>query len=480
MYDITLIGAGIMSATLAKLLKELNPSIKILILESLPETGLESSGAWNNAGTGHSALCELNYTPEVNGDIDISKALHITESFEMSRQFWSYFISKENIDPKEFIHSTPHISIVEGNDIPFLEKRHKKMTNHHFYTKMQYCADSECLKNWFPLIMDGRTNSVAATYMESGTDVDYGKLTKLLIDSLVKEGVDVKYNRKVTNIVKDKYSWRVDYTDTDRKWHRNALSKHIFIGAGGASLLLLEKTGIPESKGYGGFPISGQWLICKNKDVINKHHAKVYGKASVGAPPMSVPHLDTRIINGEKQLLFGPYAGFSTKFLKHGSYLDLFKSIKISNFWAMIKAGITNIPLTKYLIKEVSANFDKKFAELLKYYPTANPNDWELKVAGQRVQVIKKDKNKGGILEFGTEVICSKDGSVSALLGASPGASTSVHIMTDLIEKCFPEMATKEWNIKMQQMIPSYGKSLIDDKVLYDKVHNQTTKTLNL
>lgn len=476
MYDITLIGGGIMSATLGKLLKELNPEFKILILESMNEAGLESSGAWNNAGTGHSALCELNYTPEVNGEIDIQKALHITESFEISRQLWSYLVKKEGIEPTKFIHSIPHISYVGEEDIPFLKKRYEKMKSHHFYDKIKYSNLN--IGSWAPLIMRNRQDNGAATYIESGTDVDFGALTKILLESLVKQKVTLKYNCKVKNISRLNEDWEVEYTD--KNYNKQVInSRFVFIGAGGASLLLLEKTGIPESKGYGGFPISGQWLICKNKDIIVQHNAKVYGKASVGAPPMSVPHLDTRVINGEKQLLFGPYAGFSTKFLKNGSYLDLFKSIKISNFWAMIKAGITNIPLTKYLIKEVSASFDDKFNELLKYYPDAKKEDWVLQTAGQRVQVIKKDKKKGGILEFGTEVIASEDGTIAALLGASPGASTSVHIMLELIEKCFPHLI-EIWKEKLSEMIPSYGKSLIDDKKLYENIHEQTTKTLKL
>jgi malate dehydrogenase (quinone) len=494
MYDIVLIGAGIMSATLAKLLKELNPSFKILILESQSEVGLESSGAWNNAGTGHAALCELNYTPEVNGDIDIKKALHITESFEISRQFWSYFIQKEGLNPKDFIHKVPHISFVEGEEnVSFLRKRYGKMGQHHFYKGMQlfeldihsenFTTNFTKMSRLTPLILKHRQftsgKPVAITSIDSGTDVDYGKLTKLLINSLINDGVEVRFNTKVSDIksVSEFGShdiWCIKYDNTEVN------TNFCFIGAGGASLLLLEKTNIPESKGYGGFPISGQWLVCKNPNVIRHHFAKVYGRASVGAPPMSVPHLDTRIIDGEKCLLFGPFAGFNTKFLKNGSYFDLFKSIKISNLWAMIKAGMNNMSLNKYLIKEVTAPFNKKFAELKQFYPDAIKEDWELLTAGQRVQVIKKDKEKGGVLEFGTELITSADGSMSALLGASPGASTSVHIMVELIEKCFPQMKSDSWKIKMKKMIPSYGESLVDNSLLYDKVHTQTSKTLQI
>ena len=417
-------------------------------------------------------MCELNYTPEVDGEIDIEKALHTTEAFELSRQFWAYFVESEGIDPSRFIHSIPHMSFVTGKDISFLEKRYEKMKSHHFYKKMQFSKDRNEINKWAPLAIKNRANpfdlpedQIAATYVESGTDVNFGELTKLLVDSLIKSGVTIKYNCKVKNLVNQKHGnkyWEIQYSSEEEV---KILSKRIFIGAGGASLLLLEKTKIPESKGYGGFPISGQWLICKNKDVINQHNVKLYGKASVGAPPMSVPHLDTRIIDNEKQLLFGPFAGFSSKFLKNGSYWDLFKSIKIGNIWSMIKAGWNNIPLTYYLVTEVIASFSEKMDELRKYYPDAKNEDWELQTAGQRVQVIKKDKEKGGVLEFGTEMVISKDGNTACILGASPGASTVVYIMSKVVEKMFPELVSK-----LISIIPSYGTSLLDDEETYNKI----------
>ena len=368
------------------------------------------------------------------------------------------------------------MSLVKGQEnIAFLKRRVEKMKQHHFYKQMSLITEPSMIGSLLRLV--GSQKDTAVSFIQSGTDVDYGKLTKLLIDSLVNDGVEVLYNTKVTDI----YNINSPFGVWHIKYNKKVIdAKFCFIGAGGASLLLLEKTKIPESKGYGGFPISGQWLICKNKDVIKKHNAKVYGKAAVGAPPMSVPHLDTRIINGDKYLLFGPFAGFNTKFLKHGSYLDLFKSIKISNIWAMIKAGLNNMSLNKYLIKEVTASFDKKFAELKEFYPDAKKEDWELITAGQRVQIIKKDKQKGGVLQFGTEVITSADGSIAALLGASPGASTSVSIMIELIEKCFMLMDSEEWIEKMHQMIPSYKQSLVENESLYDTIHQITDKGLNL
>lgn len=477
-FDITLIGAGIMSATLAQLLKELNPNYKICILESMDHVALESSSAWNNAGTGHSALCELNYTPEVNGEVDITKALKITEHFEMSRQFWSYFVDKERINPAEFIHSVPHMSFVTEENIPFLKNRFDKMKTHHFYDGMEYSDNETTLGSWLPLMTKNRTNKAAATKVNTGTDVNFGKLTELLIHSSLLRGVKLFYNCNVNKISRSSEGWKIRYKN--RKRNKTIDSKFVFIGAGGGALLLLEKTGIPESKGYGGFPISGQWLVCRNQSIVEQHEVKAYGKASGGAPPMSVPHLDTRIIDNKKELLFGPFAGFSTKFLKNGSYWDLFKSIKISNFWAMLKAGWNNIPLTKYLIKEVKASFEEKMNELRAFYPDAKDEDWELLTAGQRVQVIKKDKEKGGILEFGTEVVSSADGTLAALLGASPGASTSVYEMILLIEKCFPEMKTDEWQERMRKMIPSYGKCLAKDASLYKIVKANVSKSLNL
>jgi malate dehydrogenase (quinone) len=352
------------------------------------------------------------------------------------------------------------------------------MKSHHFYKEMEYCDNAKKLADWIPLIMENQKANVAATRVESGTDVNFGKLTELLIHSSILSGVKLFYKCFVKDIEKSNGNWKIKYKN--RGLNKSILSKYVFIGAGGASLLLLEKTNIPESKEYGGFPISGQWLVCKNKEVINKHHVKVYGIAPSGAPVMSMPHLDTRIIEGKKELLFGPFAGFSTKFLRNGSVFDLIKSVKIYNIWAMLKAGYNNIPLTKYLLKEVNASFNEKMTELRAFFPDAKDEDWELQTAGQRVQIINKDKDKGGIIEFGTKVVSSKDGTMSALLGASPGASTSVHIMVTLIEDCFPEMKTIEWIEKMQVMIPSYGKSLIKDESLYKCIKNNNNSVLKI
>ena len=244
---------------------------------------------------------------------------------------------------------------------------------------------------------------------------------------------------------------------------------------------LLQKADIDESKGYGGFPVSGQWLICNNVAVIKQHYAKVYGKAVIGAPPMSVPHLDTRMINGELALLFGPFAGFTTKFLKAGSKFDLAKSVKANNLKALLSVGRHNLDLTKYLMKEATQTHEQRMNALREFLPNAINSDWKLQDAGQRVQIIKNCNKKWGKLEFGTEIVASKDGTLAALLGASPGASTSVQAMIDVLERCFSvQLNSATWQQKMKQLVPSFGESLIENADLLKQVRKRTLSTLNL
>ncbi len=486
--DVVLIGAGIMSATLGLILKELQPDIKIEIYERLDMAAAESSDAWNNAGTGHSAFCELNYTPESeDGSINPKKAIGIAESFEVSRQFWAYLVQQNKVSsPENFIKSIPHLSFVWGEkNVEYLKTRFEALHSNPLFKQMVFSTDFTQLKEWMPLVMEGRNESekVAATSMAIGTDVNFGELTRNIFSYLTKlDGVTMYFNHEVQKLrQREDKSWRIKITDLATGQKRKAYTKFVFIGAGGGSLPLLEKANVPEGKGYGGFPVSGQWLKCTNPEVIAKHQAKVYGKASVGAPPMSVPHIDSRMINGERQLLFGPFAGFSTRFLKNGSYSDLPLSIKPDNIIPMIAAGIKNIPLTKYLIEQVRQSPKDRINALREYVPGARSKDWKLERAGQRVQVIKKDEKEGGILEFGTEVITTADGSLAVLLGASPGASTAVSIMVDLIGRCFKdEIETPEWQEKLKVMIPSYGQTLNDNPALLAEIRKDTASVLKL
>ena len=486
--NVVLIGAGIMSATIGVILKQLQPDITITIFERLDEFAAESSDAWNNAGTGHSAFCELNYTPlKDDKTVDITKALKIASSFEVSKQFWSYLIEQNLISSSQnFISSIPHMSFVWGNENKaFLKTRFDALTVHPLFKGMQFSEDWNEIEKWIPLVMHGRDTSikVAATKMDAGTDVNFGVLTRAMFSYLKQQdGVSVHLNHEVRDIEKDEIEgWNITVKDLEIKEKIKVRAGFVFIGAGGGSLPLLEKSNIPEAKGYGGFPISGQWLKCTNEKIIAQHSAKVYGKASVGAPPMSVPHLDTRMIDGKKALLFGPFAGFSTKFLKNGSFWDLASSIELDNVIPMLSAGLHNLPLTTYLINQVKQSPEDRLEALKEYLPEAKLIDWELVIAGQRVQVIKSDEEDGGVLEFGTEIVCSSDGSLAALLGASPGASTSVSVMLEVIAKCFKsKINSKEWQTKLQTMIPSYGKSLINEPLLCEKIRLASNKTLKL
>ena len=486
--DVVLIGAGIMSATLGVMLKELQPDLTIHVIERLDTVAAESSDAWNNAGTGHSAFCELNYTPQKDdGSIDCSKAIKIAAQFVQSREFWTYLMEQGYIrNPGDFIHSIPHMSFVEGEEnVAYLKKRFKALTQYELFKGMQYSEDADQLAEWMPLVMEGRDPlvKVAATRMDIGTDVNFGALTRKLFRYLFDfPSVKLHLAHEVNDLSQDASGlWKIKIKNltTDKK--RTITTPFVFIGAGGGSLPLLEKSDIPESKGYGGFPVSGQWLICNNPAVIERHHAKVYGKAAVGSPPMSVPHLDTRVIDGKKSLLFGPYAGFSTKFLKNGSLWDLPSSIKLSNIKPMVMAGIHNLPLTKYLIEQVSQSGEDRIEALQEYFPNAIAEDWDLEIAGQRVQVIKKDEEEGGVLEFGTEVVNAADGSIAALLGASPGASTAVAIMIDLLHRCFADkMKTADWQNKIQKMIPSYRQSLAENENFSKESRKRTAAALDL
>jgi malate dehydrogenase (quinone) len=483
--DVILIGAGIMSATLGSLLKELVPEWEIKVFEKLEEAGEESSNEWNNAGTGHAALCELNYTPEKSdGSIDIGKAVKINEQFQLSKQFWSYLVeSNLNRNPQDFIMPLPHMSFVEGEkNVAFLKKRFEALSGNPLFEGMEFSDDPEQLKEWVPLMMEGRSldEPIAATKMDSGTDVNFGALTRILFDHLKRQGVEVHYRHSVKDIKRtDDGLWEVKVYDIQNGTVEYHAAKFVFIGAGGGSLPLLQKTGIPESKHIGGFPVSGLFMVCKNPEIVKQHHAKVYGKAKVGAPPMSVPHLDTRYIDNKKTLLFGPFAGFSPKFLKTGSNLDLIISVKPNNVLTMLAAGVKEMKLTKYLIQQLMLSNEQRMEELREFIPTAESGDWEIVVAGQRVQVIKDTDAGKGTLQFGTEVVNAADGSIAALLGASPGASTAVYVMLQVLERCFPQYI-KEWEPKIKEMIPSYGVSLAENPDLFQEIHASTAQTLGL
>ncbi|BFT62588.1 malate dehydrogenase (quinone) [Pseudomonas moorei] len=466
--DVLLIGGGIMSATLGVWLNELEPGLSMEMVERLDGVAQESSNGWNNAGTGHSALAELNYTPEdENGKVQIPKAVEINEAFQISRQFWAWQVQQGVLkNPRSFINSTPHMSFVWGDDnIKFLKKRYEALQASPLFAGMQYSEDPAVIKKWVPLMMEGRdpNQKVAATWTPIGTDVNFGEITRQFVAHLqTTPKFDLKLSSEVQDITKNADgSWRVSYKNLKDGSKTETDAKFVFIGAGGGALHLLQKSGIPEAKEYAGFPVGGSFLVTENPAIAEQHLAKAYGKASVGAPPMSVPHLDTRVLDGKRVILFGPFATFSTKFLKEGSYLDLLTTTTTHNVWPMTKVGIKEYPLVEYLAGQLMLSDEDRLNALKEYFPNAKAEDWRLWQAGQRVQIIKRDEAAGGVLKLGTEIVASQDGTIAGLLGASPGASTAAPIMLSVLQKVFKDkVATPAWQEKLHQIVPSYGTQL--------------------
>lgn len=485
--DVVLIGGGIMSVTLATYLQELEPGWKMKLFERMDGVAMESSDGWNNAGTGHSGFAELNYTPELkDGSIETKRAVDIAEQFEVSRQFWAHQIKQKHLQaPSDFINPTPHMSFVWGDEnIEYLRKRHAALIKNPLFYGMEYTEDQAQIGKWAPLMMEGRDpkQKIAATYMPLGTDVNFGVITRQLTQSLQRNAnFDLQLGHEVRGLHQnDDKTWNVTVHDLKSGKDTTIKSKFVFIGAGGASLKLLQLSGIPESENYAGFPVGGQFLAFDSPEIAGRHDVKAYGKAEAGSPPMSVPHLDARKLDGKPVVLFGPFALFSTKFLKEGSWFDLFSSVNNNNVAGMVGVGSENLDLVRYLAQQAALSDADRQAELLKYFPQAKPSDWKLVTAGQRVQVIKRDPQKGTILQFGTEIVTDKAGTIAALLGASPGASTSPQIMLNVLAKAFPKEMAAGWEARLKEIVPSYGQKLNDSPAKTNEIRRMTSEALNL
>lgn len=474
--DVVLIGGGVMSATLGTLLKELQPDWKIVVFERLGEVAQESSNPWNNAGTGHAALCELNYMPDA---ADPAKAVTINEQFQVSRQLWVSLVERGMLDePSTFINATPHMTFVQGEkDVDYLRQRYETLKQQPLFSGIEYSEDSRVIHQWAPLLMKNRRKGepFAATRIPAGTDVDFGAVTRQLFDHLVEQGVDLRTDHEVRGLNRrEDGTWNVRYRQTVGKTPGEIDARFVFVGAGGWAIKLLQAAGIPEIKGYGVFPIGGQFLKTSNPKIVAKHQAKVYSQAAVGAPPMSVPHLDARMVDGEGSLMFGPFATFSPKFLKQGKWTDIVAQVRPSNIGSMLKVGVTNVSLVKYLVGELLKSRAKKLESLQVFMPSAQDEDWELIQAGQRAQVMK-----GGKLQFGTEVVASADGTIAGLLGASPGASTAAPIMLDVLRRCFPD-EYPSWEPTLRELIPSFGTLLNGDQEVAAATMTATAEKLGI
>ena len=488
--DVILIGSGVMSANLGALLKSLDPKLRIQVYEVTEELAQESSNGWNNAGTGHAGICELSYTPFRNSDgsVNVEKAISIFEQFEQTRLFWSHAVASGKIGhPKEFINPVPHLSFVHGQEqVDFLRSRHAGMSAHHFFSEMEYTTDRATIGSWAPLLLEGRGDvPIAATKMDGGTDVNFGNVSRKLLEWLAnQEGCGIATGHRVVDLERVLAGWALGIRDVATGELRHNRAKFVFVGAGGGSLPLLQKAGIPEARGLGGFPIGGQWLICENPEIICKHQAKVYGQALDAAPTMAVPHLDTRILDGKKTLLFGPFAAWTTKFLhRKGSWLDLPGSVKPDNLATLIKIGLTNVDLVKYLVLQGTQSMADRMEVLHVFYPAAKAEDWKLIDAGIRVQAIKKTDGEAGIVHYGTEVITDAGRTISALLGASPGASVCVNIVLEVVKQCFPKLVENpESRARLKEMIPTWDVDikLPENAAFFRDVHEKSSEILQL
>jgi malate dehydrogenase (quinone) len=465
--DVVLIGGGIMSAHLGAMLRQLDPRLTLEVYEAARALARESSDGWNNAGTGHAGLCELNYTPPpavAGAPIDVAKAVEIFGRFEQSRQFWSYAVAHGLAPrPAEFIRAVPHLSFARGAaNVAFLRARHAALAAHPFFRTMEFTAERDVLRRWAPLLVDGRAaESIAATKIDAGTDVNFGELSRQLLAWLAAQaGCRVFTGHRVTRLRRADAGWELTVRDLASGEARCVRARFVFIGAGGGTIPLLQATGLPVARGLGAFPIAGQWLVCDNPAVVAQHFAKVYGPVPPDSGALGGPHLDVRHLHGKRVLLFGPFATWTTKFLhRTGRVSDLPRSFRAGNLATLLRTGLHNRVLVRFLVQQALQSMETRLRALRDFYPAARAADWRLVDAGIRVQALKRAD--AGHLYFGTEVVTAPDGTLAALLGASPGASVSANIALQIIQTCFPEkLRAPEGHARMKAMLPTFDVDL--------------------
>jgi malate dehydrogenase (quinone) len=478
--DVVLVGAGIMSATLGALLRRLEPDWSITLVERLDGAAAESSAAWNNAGTGHSGLCELFYTPErPDGSIDVSKAVRVNEQFQVTRQFWAYAVENGILfDARSFLNPIPHVGFVRGAQrVDYLRRRREALAANPLFARTEFVAGADEFARRLPLMAAGRdfAEPVALDWAADGTDVDFGVLARQLIGYAVRGGATALFGHEVRNLrCQRDGGWTLTVRNRRTGENRKLKTKFVFVGAGGDALRLLQRSGIKEIRGFGGFPIGGQFLRSRHLAVVGAHRAKVYGLPAPGAPGITAPHLDARIVNGKTWLLFGPFASWSPRFLKQGRVSDLPRSVQANNLPSLLSVGVRQRKLVNYLVGQLRLSQPARLDALREFAPTATGSDWELVVAGQRVQVIRR-----GALEFDTTVCSAADGSIAGLLGASPGASTAVSAMLEVLERCFAERY-QSWLPTLKEMVPSLGATLSREPALFEEVWSWGSKVLGL
>ncbi|MGY1760835.1 malate dehydrogenase (quinone) [Geodermatophilus sp. SYSU D00779] len=457
-WDAVLVGGGVMSATLGMLLAQAEPDRRVLVVERLDEAGCESSAAENNAGTGHAGLCEFNYTPRrPDGTVDPGAAVLIAEQFAASLVFWARLVERGELGPPAaFVRSVPHLGLGRGADgVAYLRARFEALRCHPLFADLEYSDDPDVLATWVPLVMAGRAEGepMAATRAAQGTDVDFGVLTRQLLAALRARGGEVRLGTEVTSLRRSGGRWELAVRDRATGTRRRLRTPYVFVGAGGGTLPLLQSARVPEVRRYGAFPISGRFLRTDRPELVAAHRGKVYGHAEPGAPAISVPHLDLRVVDGRESLLFGPFAAFSPRFLTRGRLGDLVRSVRPGNLPVLLASVRDNRALVAHLVRQVTARPSSRMAALRRFVPTAREEDWRLVNAGQRVQVLKETDGRGTLVGFGTEVVTSAGGSLAALLGASPGASTAVATVLDVLDAGSPGRRD-EWGPRLAELVP--------------------------
>lgn len=480
--NVVIIGAGIMGTTFATLAKELAPELDITILERLDKAGAGNSWAFNNAGTGHEANCELNYTPVDGEVISVEKALKIHAQFNVAKQFWAYLLKKGAIkNPTSFINPTRHCTLVSESSIEELKLRFNEMSAHHFFEGMRYSDDFDEIKSWIPYTMEGRPRheKMAATIVETGTDVNFGALTEQMAGYATSQlGVKIEYGVHVQRVHRSPAgSWLLETRQNGNAVQHRA--DVLFVGAGGGAFPILKKSHLPFARRFTGFPVGGRFLQAEiTEEQASQYRAKTYGKAEVGAPPMSVPHLDLRVAEGKHYLLFGPFASFKPVLEKGRGFLDYLSSMRLHDIPGLLNVAVEHFPLVKYLVSETFKGEKSMLDSLEKFAPGLSSRfNWQPVEAGQRVQIIKD-----GDLQMGTEIIVSTDKTYGTILGASPGASVSPEVMLRALEQLVPSLCAGESaKEKLKEMFPEDKlEALINNPDHYREIRDTVNQTLGI
>ena len=485
--DVVLIGGGIMSATLAALLEVVAPQWSITVFESA-------------AGRRRRELARLEqrrHRPRrpVRAELHARRARRPGGPGQGRHDQRAVpglppvLVAPGRAGltgaPKEFINPVPHVSFVTGEDgRAYMRARHEALAAQPLFDGLEYSDDPAELAEWTPLMMAGRDprQLVAATRSAAGTDVNFGALTRMLLEDAADRGVAVHCQpaRHEPRPARPTAAGRSPCRDTVTGERRTVRRPVRLRRRRRRRAAAAAEGGHPGDRRASAASRSAASSCAPAPPSWSQHQAKVYGQAAVGAPPMSVPHLDPRVIDGDHSLMFGPYAGFSPKFLKAGSMFDLPRSVKPNNLGSMLGVARTELALTRYLVNELLQSGADRHQTLRAFVPDgrrARLGDDHRRPARPGHQAGPGDRpRRAPVRHRGRRRRRRHDRRPARRL---PGASTAVSAMLDLLERCFPDRMPA-WRPALQEAIPSYGRSLADDPALLAEVRASTMQTLEL